>query len=466
MTGEMSGGGSLGPISEEQLAQLWRRRAARSRALRTAGGRRVLVLYPGRPGVTAGPDFRNALLLVEGAGLVQGDVELHLRQGDWRAHGHHSDPNYNGVALHAALYPDAGRAAHTEGGAVPPVVGVRSLVDEAGGRDGNGGNDAGAEADGDGYGYGGDDDADGDAGVRARLWRLLEGCGYRRPQSREQMAALLNRAGDERFLQHSRRFRTLLAAQSGAPERGLWEQVLWEAVCDGLGYRHNRHPFWRLAGAAPVGILARAARRLPAWQRGPALSGWLHHLAGFDADVGDGSSDGEVPPLPDGVGAPLDKEEWRLFRVRPSNHPRRRAAGAAGLVCRFAELGGPGSGLAAGLERAAWSGSPARLTAALTVAASEVGGGKGPALIGAGRARELAVNAALPFLHAGRVLAGDGAGAAALLDLYRRYGSAGDNEITRELAASLQAPDWGRVADNARRQQGLLHLQRRLAGAG
>ena len=290
------------------------------------------------------------------------------------------------------------------------------------------------------------------------------------------MAALLNRAGDERFLQHSRRFQTLLAAQSAAPERGLWEQVLWEAIGEGLGYRHNRHPFWRLAGAAPVGILARAARRLPAGQRGPALSGWLRHLAGFDADGGDGASDGAggiTHPLPDGVGLPLDAGEWRLFRVRPSNHPRRRAAGAAGLVCRFAELGGPGSGLAAGLERAAWSGSPARLTAALTVTAAEVGvsvgsagGGKGPALIGAGRARELAVNAALPFLHAGRSLAGDGAGALALLDLYRRYGSAGDNEITRALAASLQAPDWGRVADNARRQQGLLHLQRRLAGAG
>ena len=444
------GGGSLGPISEAQLAQLWRRRAARSRALRTEGGRRVLVLYPGRPGVTAGPDFRNALLLVEGAGLVQGDVELHLRQGDWRAHGHHSDPNYNGVALHAALYPDAGRAAHTDGGAVPPVVGVRSLVDEAGG------------------------DADEDGGVRARLWGLLEGCGYRRPQSREQMAALLNRAGDERFLQHSRRFQTLLAAQSGAPERGLWEQALWEAIGEGLGYRHNRHPFWRLAGAAPVGILARAARRLPAGQRGPALSGWLRHLAGFDGDGGAGDGSGDVPPLPDGVGTPLDAGEWRLFRVRPSNHPRRRAAGAAGLVRRFADCGGSGSGLAAGLERAALSGSPARLTAALTVTAAEVGvsigsdggKGKGPALIGTGRARELAVNAVLPFLHAGRSLAGDGAGALGLLDLYRRYGSAGDNEITRALAASLQAPDWGRVADNARRQQGLLHLQRRLAGAG
>ena len=449
------GGGSLGPISEAQLAQLWRRRAARSRALRTEGGRRVQVLYPGRPGVTAGPDFRNALLLVEGAGLVQGDVELHLRQGDWRAHGHHTDPNYNGVALHAALWPDAARPARTDSGAAPPVVNVQSLVEDNAG----GGDDAGA-----------------DEAVRARLWGLLAECGYRRPQSREQMAALLNRAGDERFLQHSRRFQTLLAAPAAAPERGLWEQVLWEAIGEGLGYRHNRHPFWRLAGVAPVGILARAARRLPAWRRAPALSGWLQYLAGFDldADGGDGGDRGDTLPLPDGVGMPLDKKEWRLFRVRPSNHPRRRAAGAAGLVCRFAELDGPGSGLAAGLERAALSGSPAQLTAALTVTAAEVGGsvgsgngnGKTPALIGAGRARDLAVNAALPFLHAGRALIGDGPGAVALLELYRRYGSPGDNEITRALAASLQLPEWGRVADNARRQQGLLHLQRRLAGAG
>ena len=62
------------PITEKQLANLWERRAARSADLRTDKGARVRVLYSGRPGVTAGPDFRDALLLVEGQGLVHGDV--------------------------------------------------------------------------------------------------------------------------------------------------------------------------------------------------------------------------------------------------------------------------------------------------------------------------------------------------------------------------------------------------------
>ena len=404
----------IAPLTEKQLARLWQRRAARSRALRTESGRRVQVLYPGRPGVTAGPDFRDALLLVEGDGLVQGDVEVHLRSGDWRNHGHHRDPNYNGVALHAALHPGTGTS-RTAGGAAPPEVSLRALLAEAAGRD------------------------DADGAVRNRLWRLLAGHGYRRPGTGEQMAALLNRAGDERFLWRSRQLGLLLADQSP-------EQTLWESLGEALGYRHNQHPFLRLATAAPVAVLLAAARPLPAAERPPALARWLLGMAGF----GDGQQ-------PAGLGPPLDAGEWRLFRVRPPNHPRRRVTGAAVLLARFAD-----TGLAAGLERAAVAGKPGLLTAAAT--ASDPAGGA--AFIGAGRARDIAVNAALPFLHCWRTMRGDAAGAAAMLDLYRRYGPLGENEITRELAAALQEPAWGRVAGNARRQQGLLHLQRLLAGGG
>ena len=60
------------------------------------------VVYPGRAGVTAGPDFRDALLEVEGVGRARGDVELHLRQQDWDAHGYGGDPKYNGVVVHGA----------------------------------------------------------------------------------------------------------------------------------------------------------------------------------------------------------------------------------------------------------------------------------------------------------------------------------------------------------------------------
>ena len=75
-------------IPERLLARLWQRRAARQQWFRTHGGARIRVIYPGRPGLSAGPDFRGALLEVEGVGQVQGDVEIHVRQRDWRAHGH------------------------------------------------------------------------------------------------------------------------------------------------------------------------------------------------------------------------------------------------------------------------------------------------------------------------------------------------------------------------------------------
>ena len=404
---------TIPPISEAQLARLWQRRAARSQALRTESGRRVNVLYPGRPGVTAGPDFRNALLLVEGQGLVQGDVEVHLRQRDWQAHGHHNDPNYNGVALHVALQADA-EPSRTDGGATPPTVNLRDLLDDARAED-----ESGRE-------------------VRARLWRILTQHGYRRPQRPEEMAALLNRAGDARFLSHSNRFQMLMPNLEP-------EQILWESICEALGYRHNRHPFLRLAAAAPFAALAGAARRLPEEDRSRALASCLLRMAGF----------GSGPPLR-GFGSPLDAGEWRLFRVRPPNHPRRRIVGAAELAVRFAD-----GGLAVGMEQAAAAGKPARLTDALTVRDDA---GKS-AFIGSARAKDIAVNVVLPFLHGQQTFAGNAPVAEAMLDLYRDYGPLSDNEITRELAIALQEPGWGRIADNARRQQGLIHLQRLLAGA-
>ena len=301
------------PITEKQLANLWERRAARSADLHTDKGARVRVLYPGRPGVTAGPDFRDALLLVEGQGLVHGDVEVHLRQRDWRAHRHQHDPNYNGVALHVALEPDAAPAV-THSGVAPPVVGLRSLLDIAG-----------------------DESADGEAAQR--LWRMLSQYGYQRPNSADQMAALLNRAGDERFLSRSILVRNSLETESP-------DQILWEAILRALGYRHNQHAMVELAGAVPIGKLTHAVRDIPAGERIEALRGWLMIWAGLNAGAGR-----PVWWPPSGLGAPLDKNQWRLFRVRPANHPARRLAGAAALVDRYSV-----TGLVAGLWRAASSG--------------------------------------------------------------------------------------------------------------
>ena len=85
--------------------------------------------------------------------------------------------------------------------------------------------------------------------------------------------------------------------------------------------------------------------------------------------------------------------------------------------------------------------------------------GDGAASIGKDRARDLAVNVVLPFLHAW-----SGGGADGNLNLYRGFGKSQENELTREMARLLLDPSWGRLVTSARRQQGLIHLHRVLTG--
>ena len=77
----------------------------------------------------------------------------------------------------------------------------------------------------------------------------------------------------------------------------------------------------------------------------------------------------------------MEHKEWKLFRVRPSNHPRRWTLAASILLDRFLEPG---------LEQL----SPAKLIHALCDFRKT-----GPACAGRGQAFDLAVNAVLPFMH-------------------------------------------------------------------
>ena len=114
--------------------------------------------------------------------------------------------------------------------------------------------------------------------------------------------------------------------------------------------------------------------------------------------------------------------------------------------------------MTAGLKAVCETGDSGKLTKALTVESQERFGG---AYIGRDRARDLAVNVVLPFLDALDQPAGTGS----FLEIYRKFGKLQDNELTKEMAHRLLIPAWRGVADSARRQQGLIQLQRLLAGA-
>ena len=406
------------PLPEHLLTRLWERRAARQAWFRTSGGTRVRVVYPGRASKAAGPDFRNALLEVEGVGLVAGDVEIHVRQQDWGSHGHGGDPNYNGVVLHAALDLDAS-ATELQSGLQVPVVSLAPLL------------------------YGDDPPT----GFSAQgLWDLLAARGYARPESAEGMGQLLDRAGDQRFLLKSSQFQALLKEQDP-------EQTLYEGLMEGLGFHQNRQPFIKLASRAPYCKLMSAAQAVAPEERPQAIQAWLIRLSGLTVQ-----QEAPLVPLPRvGFGRPMSAREWHCFRLRPSNHPAHRIAGAARLLDCFLE-----PGLVCGLASIAETAGPGKLTWALSVAK---GPGPGTAYVGRARAMDLAVNVVLPFLHARAGWRREPGRCRTYLKLYHRYGRLQDNHVTREMSRQLLGPDCHGLQANARRQQGLLHLQRLLAGA-
>ena len=445
--GEIGGRGALDFIpepllTEQLLVSLWQKRAARQQRFKTNGGRQVRVLYPGRPSSSAGPDFRDAVFHLEGLGLVRGAVEIHRRQRDWDSHGHGADPGYNGVVLHVAQEVDGGDT-RLESGQRVPVISLASLLDSAGTPSA-------------------DDPADPVSGEDLSLWALLKEKGFPPPGSGEEMADMLDRAGDARFRQKSARYLAFLREQD--PDQMFPEQTLYEGLCEALGYRHNRQTFLRLAQRSPCRALVQAAAALPQETRAGDLETWLLQLSGLAE-----SPTIKLPRV--GLGPPLHRREWHCFRVRPANHPWRRVAGAAVLLARFLE-----SGLVAGLQQAAESGIPSRLTSALVVGKSDAGG---RSLIGPGRARDLAVNVVLPFFHsletharAVVLVEGDreedreGDLGQRYFQIYRRFGLLQDNVLLGEMRDRLLDPAGAGMIDSARRQQGLLHLHHLLCGGG
>ena len=340
------------------------------------------------------------MLSDEAGRRIVGDVELHVSAPDWYGHRHHLDAAYNGVVLHVVLWPSRAATSRQESGIEAPIatmVTVPSSTDEP-------------------------------------VPEILSGLDRSDDDS---VGDLLDRAGEDRFMARSRAFRAELANESA-------DQVLYRSLMETLGYASNRKPFRQLATVVPVSALF-GLKNEPGHTRLLASRAMLLSGAGLLARVGDQSERRErllsrLLPGP----RPMPESAWRMFRVRPANHPLRRIEGATHLLDRYTN-----TGLASGLEKDVLREDPGHLASRLAV----------PPLIGSGRASDMAVNVVLPFMHAYGALRGSEATVAASARLYREYPRLADNEIIREMRRLLGAPA---VVTNALRQQGLLHLYRRM----
>jgi hypothetical protein len=410
-------------ISELSLSAVWN--AQRFDApLRTVDGRSVEVVHRGTWTHGFGPDFRDAMVLLDGRELLTGSIEIHLTTGAWREHGHHLDGRYNDVVLHVVLRHDESETRRTDG-ALVPVVELGIDPDE----------------------------------LRAVMasgidWQRVGGEVCAEELTREQPAeirAILWRLGDER-----------LAAKAARLEARLTEvppgEVLYQELFDGLGFSANREPMRAVAARLPLADLEVLLGTVPTRQRPHLARGLLFGVAGFLPLSPADASFARIGPaeaveaercwLAAGSawhGERLPATAWTRARVRPANHPALRLAAAAALVANAR------GGLVAALL------APLRQGIDPVVALRELAIWDGETGIGEDRAVGLVVNALLPFAlalaeHTGDRELTDRASAA-----WERLPPAESNEMTRR--ALRQVAGAARLTKlGARGQQGLLHL--------
>jgi hypothetical protein len=89
--------------------------------LKTVSGKSLRVVYPGKTSDAPRSDFQDAVIKVD-RHTLKGDIEVHVKSSDWRKHGHHQNPAYNGVVLHVVMQHDCQCDAELQNGVVMPTV--------------------------------------------------------------------------------------------------------------------------------------------------------------------------------------------------------------------------------------------------------------------------------------------------------------------------------------------------------
>lgn len=110
-------------VHEYQIQQVWLKNITSDREWQTQEGHKVRILSPGYHNLYGGPDFKDALLEINGWAF-RGDIEIHQKAGDWYQHGHHKDTRYDRVLLHIVLSEEKNftTAITSKGHAIPTLV--------------------------------------------------------------------------------------------------------------------------------------------------------------------------------------------------------------------------------------------------------------------------------------------------------------------------------------------------------
>ncbi|MCG8606519.1 DUF2851 family protein [bacterium] len=439
------------------LQRLWKSRKLFSEELRTISGERVEVIYAGSENLDTGPDFKDAILKINSK-LLKGDVEVHLEPSGWYAHGHHQDSRYNRVVLHVISQApkDFGFIEREDGVRVPQLL---VKADRA----------------------------------KSQLWKasrssvlnevtIVENCPLSQCDE-TRIVGTLNLAGRLRLLEKAERMQEEFSGVS-------WDQLIYKRVMEALGYSKNVSPFSKLAELVPYEVLVREMQWVPDELAQNRVAALLFGAAGL---LPSQSSCRELDSITRAFVTtleslwnqlshrleikPMKTEAWQFFRLRPQNFPTRRIAGMVQIVHKLHHEGFIGY-LTKPLTQQPLDCEKTALELEFVFSIPAQGfwadryrftdnektmkSGKGLALIGRDRARDVVVNIVLPALLLYAQETQHGALKNAVRELFLGYPKLSENSITKAMRAQLfenkRRPR--RAHRLASQQQGMIHLHR------
>lgn len=281
------------------MQYVWKHRLWRSEDMVTNTGKKVRVVDPGLLNTDAGPDFFNAKIEIDGHMWV-GNVEMHYRATDWKRHRHDSDKAYDSVILHVVAKDDA-PVRRTNGELIPQLVLEVSPQFNA--------------------------------DYASLVGATIEvPCATKIKQVPHlTIVEWVEGLAFERLHGKVERIHQLLNSFNGS-----WEDVCYVTLARNFGFGINNDAFERLARRTPLRLLGKHSdsvlqiEALLFGQAGmldaqkPGMDSYYNQLCTEYAFL---SNKFQLTPM--------EKESWKLFRIRPQNFPYRRIA----MLAQFIEGG-------------------------------------------------------------------------------------------------------------------------------
>lgn len=284
---------------EKLMQYVWKHRLWRSEDMVTNTGKKVRVVDPGLLNTDAGPDFFNAKIEIDGHMWV-GNVEMHYRATDWKRHHHDSDKAYDSVILHVVAKDDA-PVRRTNGELIPQLVLEVSPQFNA--------------------------------DYASLVGATIEvPCATKIKQVPHlTIVEWVEGLAFERLHGKVERIHQLLDSFNGS-----WEDVCYVTLARNFGFGINNDAFERLARRTPLRLLGKhsdSVLQIEAMLFGqagmldaqkPGMDSYYNQLCTEYAFL---SNKFQLTPM--------EKESWKLFRIRPQNFPYRRIA----MLAQFIEGG-------------------------------------------------------------------------------------------------------------------------------